>query len=111
MIKVLMAVLTILVMASVAFAAYPVNHPCLVTQQLDPLTGGVTSVAPEQRVAAVPSGVTSVASDQNVASLAGGVTSIDPANCPASYFGAQDANRRITPESGGGDSGAGASDG
>jgi hypothetical protein len=91
MIKVLMAVLTVLVMASVAFAAYPVNHPCLATQKLDPLTGVVTSVAPQQRVA----------------SLAGGVTSVDPAQCPASYFGAQDANRRIAPESGG-DAGSGA---
>jgi len=90
MIKVLMAVLTVLVMASVAFAAYPANHQCLVTQKLDPLTGVVSSVAPEQRVA----------------SVAGGVTSIDPANCRASYFGAQDANRRIAPEG----PGAGAGD-
>ena len=104
MIKVLMAVLTVLVMASVAFAAYPVNHVCLVTQKLDPLKGVVTSVAPEQRVA-------SVAPEQRVASVAGSVTSIDPANCAASYFGAQDANRRIDPESPGGDSGNGAGTG
>ncbi len=84
MIKVLMAVLMVLVMASVALAAYPVNHPCLATQQLNPLTGVVTSVAPEQKVAA----------------LAAVVTSANPAQCPASYFGAQDADRRIQPESG-----------
>lgn len=88
MIKVLVAVLAVLAMASAAFAAYPVNHPCLVTQQLDPLTGVVTSVAPQARVA-------------SATPVAGGVTSIDPEKCPASYFGAQDANRRVGPESGG----------
>ncbi len=83
MIKVLMAVLTVLVMASVAFAAYPVNHPCLVTQRLDPLKDVVTSVAPAQRVA----------------SLAGVVTSVDPVRCPASYFGNYTEQRRVVPES------------
>lgn len=107
MVKVLMAVLTVLVMASVAFAAYPVNHPCLVTQKLDPLTGVVTSVAPEQKVAAAAGIVTSDAPVQRVASLAGGVTSIDPASCSPSYFGAQDADRRIGPETGGADGSAG----
>jgi hypothetical protein len=78
MIKVVMAVLMVLVLASAALAAYPVNHPCLATQSLDPLTGIVTSV--------------------------------DPVKCPASYFGAQDADRRIDPESSG-DSGSSGSDG
>jgi hypothetical protein len=94
MIKVLMAVLMVLVMASVALAAYPVNHSCLATQQLDPLTGVVTSVAPEQKVA----------------SRADVVTSANPAQCPASYFGAQDANRRIDPETGDAGNGAGSGD-
>jgi len=117
MMKVLMASLTVLVLASVAFAAYPVNDPCLVTQKLDPLTGVVTSVAPEQKVASVApdqrvaslaGGVTSGVSEETVASVRGGVTSVDPASCPPSYFGAQDANRRTSPESGGGDAGPGA---
>jgi hypothetical protein len=103
MIKVLVAVLTVLVMASAAFAAYPVNHPCLVTQQLDPLTGVVTSVAPEPKVAALAGVATPIASEEKASPVAGGVTSIDPAKCPASYFGSQDAERRTTPESGGGD--------
>jgi hypothetical protein len=116
MIKVLMASLTILVTASVALAAYPANHPCLVTQRLDPLTGVVTTVAPEQkaasvgqdqRVASLAGGVTTVALEEKVASLGGGVTSIDPTSCSPSYFGAHDANRRIAPETGGGDAGAG----
>ena len=109
MVKVLMAVLTVLVMASVAFAAYPANHPCLVTQKLDPLTGVVTSVVPEQKVAAAAGSVTSDAPVQKVASREGGATAIDPASCSPSYFGAQDANRRFGPESGGGDGSAGAS--
>ena len=115
MIKVLMASLTILVTASVALAAYPGNHPCLVTQKLDPLTGVVSSVAPEQKAASVAPDqrVASLASEENVASVGGGVTSTDQASCSPSYFGAQDANRRITPESGGdaGTGSAGAGDG
>ena len=108
MVKVLMAVLTVLVMASVAFAAYPANHPCLVTQKLDPLTGVVTSVVPEQKLAAAAGSVTSDAPVQKAASLAGGVTAIDLASCSPSYFGVHDANRRISPETGGGDGSAGA---
>lgn len=108
MIKVLMAGLAVLVMASVAYAAYPADDPCLVTQKLDPRTGVVTSVVPDQRVASAAGGAAPVASDLKVVPFAGGVTSIDSVSCPASYFGAQDGNRRSAPESGsgGGDSGA-----
>lgn len=109
MVKVLMAVLTVLVMASTAFAAYLGNHPCLATQKLDPLTGVVTSVAPEQKVAAAAGAVTSDAQPQKVASREDGVASIELTSCSPSYFGAQDADRRIGPESGGGDAGTGAS--
>jgi hypothetical protein len=38
---------------------------------------------------------------QKVAAFKGSVTSANPVQCPASYFGAQDADRRIDPESGG----------
>jgi ABC-type phosphate transport system substrate-binding protein len=101
MIKVAMAVLTVLVLASAAFAAYPVNHPCLATQSLDPLTGVVTSVAPEQKATALAGAVASADPAQKVAAFKGSVTSANPVQCPASYFGAQDADRRIDPESGG----------
>ena len=104
MIKVLMASLAVLVTASVAFAAYPAGHACLVTQKLDPITGVVTSVAPDQRVVSAAGGASSVVSDQKSASLPAGAASIDPASCAPSYYGAQDANRRIAPE-GGGDGG------
>ena len=116
MLRGFMAGLTVLVMASVAFAAYPSNHPCLVTQKLDPVTGVVTSVAPEQtvapdqRVASLAGGVTLAASEQKVAAVSGGVSSSDPVNCPPSYFGAQDADRRIAPESGPGGGAASGTD-
>ena len=101
MIKVVMAVLMVLVLASAALAAYPVTHPCLATQSLDPLTGVVTSVAPEQNATALAGAVASADSTQKVAARMGIVTSVDPVKCPASYFGAQDAGRRIDPESNG----------
>jgi len=102
MIKVVMAVLAVLVLASAAFAAYPVNHPCLATQSLDALTGVVTSVAPEQKATALAGAMASADPAQKVAVFKQGiVTSADPVKCPASYFGAQDADRRIDPESGG----------
>jgi hypothetical protein len=111
MIKVGMAVLTVLVLASAAFAAYPVNHPCLATQSLDPLTGVVTSVAPEQKATPLAGAVASADPAQKVAAFKGSVTtSADPVQCPASYFGAQDADRRIDPESSG-DSGSSGGDG
>lgn len=109
MVKVLIAALTVLVMASTAFAAYLGNHPCLVTQKLDPRTGVVTTVAPEQKATAAAGAVTSDAQPQKVASREDGTASIELASCSPSYFGAQDANRRISPESGGGDAGTGAS--
>jgi hypothetical protein len=103
--KLLIAVLAVLVMTSVAFAAYPVGHPCLATQKLDALTGVVTSVNPEQNTA-LAGAVASADPTLKVAAAKDVVVPADASQCPASYFGAQDADRRVAPESGAG-SGAG----
>ena len=49
--KVLMAFLAVLVMASVAFAAYPANHPCQPTQRVESPGSVASSAKPDQRVA------------------------------------------------------------
>ena len=112
--KALVAALTVLAMASVAHAAYPVNHPCLATQKLDTITGVVTTVVPEQKVSSLEGAVASADPTQKVAAARDIITSVDAAQCSPSYFGAQDADRRSAPESSGGgadSSGPGGSDG
>lgn len=100
--KALIAALTVLAMASVAHAAYPVNHPCLATQKLDAITGVVTTVVPEQKVSSLEGAVASADPTQKVAAARDVMTPVGAAQCSPSYFGAQDADRRIAPESGGG---------
>ena len=106
MTKVLMAFLGVLVMASAAFAAYPANHPCQATQRVEAPTSVASSVKPDQRVASLTGVVASAQPGEKVVLFTGSiVSSTDPVQCPASYFGVQDAARSTAPEAGG-DSGS-----
>ena len=113
MTKVLMAFLAVLVMASTAFAAYLANDPCQTTQRVESHAQVASAVKPDQRLASLTTVVVSTPSGEKVVLATGIVSSTDPGKCPVSYFGAQDAGRSTSPESGGsgsgGDSG-GASD-
>jgi hypothetical protein len=111
MTKVLMAFLGVLVMASVAFAAYPANDPCQATQRAQALTSVASSVKPDQRVASLTGVVASAQPGEKVVTLTGTVSSTDPVKCPVSYFGVQDATRGgFDPESGGSGGSGGAGD-
>ncbi|MFI5281196.1 MAG: hypothetical protein ACHQU1_11905, partial [Gemmatimonadales bacterium] len=57
--KVLMAFLGVLVMASVAFAAYPANHPCQASQRVEAPSSVASSAKPDQRVASLTGAVAS----------------------------------------------------
>lgn len=114
MIKALMALLAVLVMASTAFAAYLANDPCQTTQRVESHSRVADAAKPDQRTA---SASLSDAGNQTQAAekviLATGiVSSTDPAKCPVSYFGVQDAARSTSPESGGtsGDASSSSSD-
>lgn len=109
MTKVLMALLAVLVMASTAFAAYLANDPCQATQRVETHGQVANAVKPDHRLASLTTVVVSTPTGEKVVLATGVVSSTDPAKCPASYFGAQDAGRSTSPESGGsgnGDSGA-----
>jgi hypothetical protein len=108
MTRVVMAFLGVLVMASVAFAAYPADSPCQATQRVQAPTSVASSVKPDQRMASLTGIVASAQPAETVVTLTGIVSSTDPQQCPVSYFGVQDAARGgSNPESGGGASGAG----
>ena len=102
MTKVLMAFLGVLVMASVAFAAYPADHPCQATQRVEAPTSVASSVKPDQRVASLTGVVASAQPGEKVVLFTGSiVSSTDPVRCPVSYFGVQDGAREgFAPESG-----------
>ena len=108
MTKVLMAFLAVLVMASAAPAAYLTHDPCQTTQRVEGHSKVASSVAPDQRVASLSGAVASAPSAEKVVLATGIVSSTDPGKCAVSYFGAQDAVRGTSPESGGssGDSGS-----
>lgn len=117
MTKVLMALLAVLVMASTAFAAYMANDPCQTTQRVESHSKVATAIQADQRTASASASFTDAGvqnpSAEKVVLSTGIVSSTDPAKCPVSYFGAQDAARSLSPESGGtsgGDSGAASSD-
>src|SRR5262249_20343596 len=110
MIKALVALLAVLVMASTSFAAYLANDPCQTTQRVESHSKVASTVKPDQRMASAS--LTDAASQnqstEKVVLATGVVSSTEPAKCPVSYFGVQDATRSLSPESGGssGDSGA-----
>jgi hypothetical protein len=110
MTKVLMVFLAVLVMASTAFAAYLANDPCQTTQRVESHGQVASSVKPDQRLASLTAVDVSSPSEEKIVLATGIVSSTDPAKCPVSYFGAQDARRSTSTESGGnsgsGDSGA-----
>jgi len=111
MLKVLMALLTVLVMASTSFAAYMANDPCQTTQRVESHAKVASTDKPDQRTASAAltdAGTQIPSSVEKVVLATGIVSSTDPAKCPVSYFGAQDAARNITPESGGTSDGGGA---
>jgi len=114
MVKFLMALLAVLVMASSVSAAYLANDPCQTTQRVESHAQAAGTVKADQRTASL---TVIVAQNQDqsgekVLLATGVVSSTDPAKCPVSYFGAQDAKRSTSPESGGtsGDAGAASSD-
>ena len=113
MIKALVALLAVLVMASTAFAAYLANDPCQTTQRVESHSKVASTVKPDQRMASAS--LTDAASQnpstEKVVLPTGVVSSTDPAKCPVSYFGAQDATRSLSPESGGSSGDAGAASG
>ena len=109
MTKVLMAVLAVLVMASAAPAAYMANDPCQTTQRVEGHSKVASTVTPDQRMASLSGVVVAAPSAEKVVLATGVVSSTDPGKCPVSYFGAQDAARTTSPESGGGSGESGAS--
>ena len=106
MIRVVTALLGVLVMASVAFAAYPADSPCQATQRVQVPTAVASSVKPDQRMASLTGIVASDQPAERVVTSTGIVSSTDPQQCPVSYFGVQDAARGGSSlQSGGGASG------
>ena len=104
MLKVSMALLAVLVMVSTSSAAYMANDPCQTTQRVEAHSKVAnTTVKPDQRTAsaALTDAGTQIPPAEKVVLATGIVSSTDPGKCPVSYFGAQDAARSITPESGG----------